>query len=114
MCERAIENEPYSLKFVPDQYKAQEMFERAVEKKSWLLENVPDWFMTQKQIKLGHDDAYCCNDNKLIKCYEGNQKRKAQKASIKEELLPIAWHPSRYWDWCMSEDEKRDTEALWA
>ena len=48
MCEKAIENEPYSLKFVPDQYKAQEMFERAVEKKSWLLENVPDLFMTQK------------------------------------------------------------------
>ena len=37
-----------------------------------------------------------------------------KKASIKEELMPIAWHPSRWWDWCMSEDEKRDTEALWA
>ena len=35
---------------------------------------------------------------------------KAQKASIKEELMPIAWHPSRYWDWCMSEDEKKETE----
>ena len=21
--------------------------------------------------------------------------------------MPIAWHPSRYWDWCMSEDEKK-------
>ena len=27
--------------------------------------------------------------------------------------MPIAWHPSRYWDWCMSEDEKRETEKLW-
>ena len=35
-------------------------------------------------------------------------------AQIKKELMSIAWHPSRYWDWCMSEDEKRDTEALWA
>ena len=26
--------------------------------------------------------------------------------------MPIAWHPSRYWDWCMSEDEKKETEKL--
>ena len=33
--------------------------------------------------------------------------KKSQKASIKEELMPIVWHSSRYWDWCMSEDEKK-------
>ena len=37
----------------------------------------------------------------------GYQGRKAQKASIKEELLPMAWHPSRYWDWCVPQDEKQ-------
>ena len=21
--------------------------------------------------------------------------------------MPVAWHPSRLWDWCMSEDEKK-------
>ena len=31
----------------------------------------------------------------------------AQKASIKEELAPIAWPPSRWWDWCVPEDEKK-------
>ena len=40
--------------------------------------------------------------------------QKAQKAKIKEELLPIAWHPSRYLNWCISEDEKKETEKLWA
>ena len=40
-------------------------------------------------------------------------KNKAQKASIKEGLLPIAWHPSRWWDWCMTEDEKSDAETFW-
>ena len=24
--------------------------------------------------------------------------------------MPIAWHPSSYWDWCMPEDEKQKTE----
>ena len=41
----------------------------------------------------------------IIKC-------KAQKAQIKKELIPIAWYPSRHWDWCMSEDEKKETEKL--
>ena len=43
----------------------------------------------------------------MIEWFEGYQKQKAQKASTKEELLPIAWYPSRYWNWCMSEDEKK-------
>ena len=42
----------------------------------------------------------------FLEWYDGYQKRKVHKISIKEELLPIAWHTSRYWDWCMSEDEK--------
>ena len=61
-----------------------------------------------------YDDHYI-DDDGVIEWHdeEDHQKRRAQKASIKEELMPIAWHPSRYWDWCMPEDEKRDTEALW-
>ena len=36
-----------------------------------------------------------CNNIWFIKRYEGYQKRGAQKAKIKEELMPIAWHPAR-------------------
>ena len=25
----------------------------------------------------------------------------------KKELMPIAWHPSRWWVWCVPEDEKK-------
>ena len=53
---------------------------------------------------IGGDDD---NEDKFFERYDGYQKRKAQKAKIKEELLPITWHPLRYWDWCMSEDEKK-------
>ena len=53
-------------------------------------------------------------DDKLIEWYEGYQKRKAQKAQIKKELMPIAWHPSRWWDWCVPEDEKKETVTMWA
>ena len=22
--------------------------------------------------------------------------------------MPVAWHPTRWWDWCMPEDEKKE------
>ena len=52
------------------------------------------------------------DDDKFFKWYDGYKKRKAQKAKINKELLPIAWHPSRWWDWCVREDEKGDAEKL--
>ena len=87
-----FETIPVWIREIPDYLKTQEMCN--------------DWFVTQGQIDLWHDDDYWHDDDKLIKWYEGYQKRMAQKAKIKEELLPIAWHPDRVMDWCMSEDEK--------
>ena len=60
-----------------------------------------------------HDNDDYCNDDGLIELYDGYKARKAQKASIKEGLLPIAWHPSRYWNWCVPEDERKDIEKMW-
>ena len=72
------------------------MDKKAVKEYLQLLKYVPDWFVTHQQIKVQHDNDDCCNNDELIEQYKGYQKRKAQKASIKEGLLPIAWHPSRY------------------
>ena len=35
------------------------------------------------------------------------EKRKALKKELNEELMPVAWHPNRWQDWCVSEDEKK-------
>ena len=112
VCKKAVEKDPRILKYVPDHLKAQGMCDKAVKDGPFSLQYVPDWFVTQQQLKLWHDDLDYCNDDRLIEWYDGYKKRKVQKASIKDKLMPIAWYPSRYWDWCMSEDEKRDTEAL--
>ena len=118
MCEKAVEDEPETLKYVPDYFKTEEMCKEAVRREPYslkcLLEYVSDWFVTHQQIKIWHDNDYWCYDDELIEWYKGYRKRKAQKTSIKEELMPITWHPSRYWDWCMSEDEKKETEKLWS
>ena len=26
--------------------------------------------------------------------------------------MPVAWHPDRQWDWCMSEDEKKEIDPM--
>ena len=112
MCIKAAETGPWQLEYVPDRFKTQEMCNKAVHVDPCLLNYVPDWFVTREQINRWYDDDYHCNDNEIIEWYDSYKQRKAQKAKIKEELMPIAWHPSRQWDWCVPEDEKKETEKL--
>ena len=59
------------------------------------------------------DSKYDDDEDNFLKWYDRYKKCKAQKASIKEDLMPITWYPSRCWDWCVSKDEnKRDREIL--
>ena len=98
MCTKAVEKFPWSLEHVPYNFKTQEMCDDAVRDYLFPLQYVPDWFVTQQQLNLWHDYDYLYNDDKLIEWYDGYKKRKAQKASVKEELISITWHPSKYWD----------------
>ena len=117
MCERAVEKYTLALEYVPDHLKTKKMRERVVEKYPWALEYVPDWFVKCEELNLWHDYLYHNNDrfvcfyhnkyDRFIKWCNGYQKRKAQKAKIKEELMPIAWHASRWWDWCVPENKKK-------
>ena len=31
---------------------------------------------------------------------------------IDEKLMPVAWHPKRWWDWCFPEDEKKEIDTI--
>ena len=107
-CDKEVDIEPRFLELVLDWLKTKGMCNKAVRRKPYTLRYVPDWFVTQ-QLKIWHDN----DEDKFSHWYDGYKKRKSQKASIKEELLPIAWHPSRYWNWGMPEDKKQETEKLW-
>ena len=26
--------------------------------------------------------------------------------------MPVAWYPNRWWDWCISEDEKKEIDSI--
>ena len=116
MCKGVLCFCPWLVGHVPDQYKTQKMCNKAVKVDPSFLRFVSDWFVTQEQLKLWHDIDYWLirwYNNRFIKWYDGYKKRKAEKTKIKEELLSIAWHPSRWWNWCIPEDEKQGTEKLW-
>ena len=89
MCEDVIHFKPEEIFLIPDCFKTQEMCIRAVKAGPWQLYNVPDWFVVLQEMLCEDFD----DNDYLIKWRNEYQKRKAQKASIKEELLPIAWHP---------------------
>ena len=119
MCDYAIEKCLWVLKDVPDHLKTEKMCDKVVWGDPFSLQFVPDWFVTQQQLKLWHYyDDYCNDDDDdddddddvLIKWYHDYQKHKAQKAKIKDELMPIAWHPPWWWNWCVPKDEKKETE----
>ena len=40
------------------------------------------------------------------------EKCKGLKKMISEELMPVAWHPKRWWNFCLSEDEKKEIETI--
>ena len=40
------------------------------------------------------------------------EKCKELKKNVTEELMPVAWHPNRWWDWCVSEDEKKEIDPM--
>ena len=62
---------------------------------------------------IGKGGGCCANcDDDFCEWFNGYKERQAQKAQIKEELMPIAWHPDRYIDWCFDEEEKKDLKQL--
>ena len=104
MCNEALEVDPWSLYNIPDKLKTQEMCNKAVEDYPSSLQYVPDWFATQQLLDVWFDDGYWYHDDDIIEWYKGYKKRNVQKEKIKEELLPIAWHPACLMDWCMPGD----------
>ena len=102
---KSVEIDPSFLQLVPDHFKGKEMCDKVVKEDSFSFQFVPDWFVTREWMWMWYDDYYDGNhwdndddEDKFFEWYDGYKKRKVQKAKIKEELLPITWHPSRYWD----------------
>ena len=62
------------------------------------LQFVSDCFFTQEQLEIWADNNDYYDNDELIEWYNRYKKRKVQKAKMKEELFPIAWHSSHVMD----------------
>ena len=51
MCDRFISDDPFSLRYIPEKYKTQQMFDETVDDFLPTLNFVFDWFVTSKMIK---------------------------------------------------------------
>ena len=71
ICSKVVPIYPCLLEHVLDHLKTQEMCDKAFWEDTFSLQYVPDWFVTQQQLKLWHDYDDYCNDDKLIKWYDG-------------------------------------------
>ena len=157
MCDKIISENPFMLKYCPDKYITQKMCDEAVDDFLPTLNFVPNCFVTSKMIKklftaLYADESilyfdedfgnvvFNCNemgilniDFNCINLDDSNfeeddpdtiihirhlswhikfEKRKALKKELSEELMPVEWHPNRWWNWCMSEDGKKEIDTM--
>ena len=87
MYDAAVRKDLRTLRHIPDHFKTQEMCDDAVSKKQWLFEYVPNWLVTQQQIKKWHDYDDHCNNDDLIKWYEGYQITQGSKSKNKRRTL---------------------------
>ena len=60
------------------------------------------------------DNAETIIHVRLLAWHNKFEKYEAFKKHINKELMPVTWHPSRWRDWCMLEDEKKQIEPIFA
>ena len=102
MCTDSVKRNACMFIYVPEQLKNREMSEFVVKKYAWLFQFVPDCFISAEMLEKFQDDGWL----------EAYKHRKAQKAKIKEEVLPVAYHPDCVIDWCFDQEEKKALEKL--
>ena len=104
--EKVVKLFPSRLKYVPDEIKAKVMCEKAIERVSNTLQYISDWFITLKVLEDFDNDV-------LITWRIAYKQSKIWKKQRERELIPITWHPSGLQDWCITQDEKKETGKLW-
>ena len=109
------------------------MCDEAVDDCLAALKVISDWFVTSEMIKKLFTDLYA--DKNILQFNEGSYTFYCNKMGILNidlnnisldidfdgddpdtiiliRLFPLAQHPDIWWDWCMSEDEKKEIDPI--
>ena len=130
MCDEAADDSLAALKLIPDWFVVSKM-----------IKKLYTTLYADKHILYFDEDSgyavFYCNEMGILSVYLNNinlvsnfgdpdtiilirllawhnkfERRKALKKKISEKLMPIVWHPKRWWIFCMSEDEKKEKEPF--
>ena len=58
MCKKAVDDSPWLLQYVPDQYKTKEMYDNTVKDNPFSMQFGPDCFVTREWMWMCYDDYY--------------------------------------------------------
>ena len=129
MCDEAVDDFLAALKFIPDRFVASKMFKKlltvlyADDNILYFNEDSGNVIFSCNEmgilnIDLNNDTNYNEDDPetiihiKLLAWLIKFEKRKPLKKELNEELMLVAWHPRKWWNFCMSEDEKKEIEPI--
>ena len=125
MCDEAVDDSLAALKFIPDWFVASKMIKKlfialyADQTIIYFTENSGDVIFSCYEMgilsidlnSINLDDSNYDEDDleiiihvRFLAWHSKFVKRKALKKELNEELVLIAWHPRKWWNFCMSED----------
>ena len=64
-------------------------------------------------VNFGDDDLETIICVRLMAWFNRYKQRKNVKKEIRKELMPVVWYLTKWWDLCMSEDEKKKCNHFW-
>ena len=133
MCDKAVDDCLAALKFVPDWFVTSKMI-KILFTALYAYENILYFNEDSGNV------TFCCNGMSILSIDLNNvnfndtnydeddpntiilirllawhikfKKGKALKKELNEELIPVAWHPKRWWKFCMPEDEEKEIEPI--
>ena len=108
---------PFILKYCFNRYKTHDTLTICVktfDAYPIMSRYVSDWFVTPKILEVLYKNYHYFNDSHELFtwCNKYNQCKTFIK-EIEKELMSIRGHLLRWWDWYMSEDEKKVIEKYW-
>ena len=63
-------------------------------------------------VNFDEDDPETIIHVRRMAWHNGLKQHKAFKKDMSKKLMPVAWHQTRWWDWCMSEDQEKGIEPI--
>ena len=132
MCDKAVDDSLATLKLIPDWFVTSKMIKKlytalyADKNILYFNDDSGNVVLSRNETGILNIDLNNINlDNNFDEDYPDTiilirllawhikfEKRKEFEKKISEELIPTAWHPKRWWNFCMSRDQKKEIESI--